>query len=71
MTEIEHCKVVKNSIPINPCEILNNELTTLKCSVSSCLYNMLYQKLESRTKINTEDSRLIFPTHCQYISIKL
>lgn len=71
MTEIEHCEVVKNSIPNNLCELFNNELTTLKCSVNSCLYYMLYHKLESRTKINTEDSRLIFPIHCKYITIDI
>lgn len=68
MAEIEHCKAVQNNSSNNECDVLNNELLTLKCSITTCLYNLLYQKLESRTKINTEDSRLIFPNHCEYIS---
>lgn len=64
MSEIENCKGVQKSCPINSCGILNNELTNLKCSIANCLYNILYNKLESRTKINTEDSRLIYLNHC-------
>ncbi|CAI6359702.1 unnamed protein product [Macrosiphum euphorbiae] len=63
MSEIEHCKGIQNSCPNNFCEVLNEELTALKCSVTACLYNILYNKLESRTKISTEDSRLIYPNH--------
>lgn len=67
MSEIEYCKGIQNSCPNNYCEVLNEEMTTLKCSVTACLYNILYNKLESRTKINTEDSCLIYPNHCKYI----
>ncbi|KAL5237924.1 hypothetical protein ACI65C_005334 [Semiaphis heraclei] len=63
MSEIEHCKGIQNSCPNNFCEELNEELTALKRSVTACLYNILYNKLESRTKISTEDSRLIYPNH--------
>ncbi|XP_015368349.1 PREDICTED: uncharacterized protein LOC107164873, partial [Diuraphis noxia] len=68
MTEIEHCKGIQNSCPNNFCEELNEELTALKCSITACLYNILYNKLESRTKISTEDSRLvIYPNHRKYV----
>lgn len=67
MSEIEYCKGIQNSCPNNVCEVLNDELAALKCSVTACLYNILYNKLESRTKINTEDSRLIYPNHRKYI----
>lgn len=67
MSEIEHCKGIQNSCPNNFCEELNEELTALKRSVTACLYNILYNKLESRTKISTEDSRLIYPNHCKHI----
>lgn len=67
MAEIEHCKAVQNNSSNNECDALNNEVLTLKCSITACLYNLLYQKLESRTKINTDDSRLIYPSHCKYI----
>lgn len=64
MSEIENCKGIKNyNCSNNFCE----ELATLKCSITSCLYNMLYNVLDSRTKINTKDSRLIYPNHCKYI----
>jgi hypothetical protein len=67
MSEIEYCKGIQNSSPNNCCEVLNDEMTALKCSVTDCLYNILYNKLESRTKINTEDSCLTYPHHCKYI----
>ncbi|KAE9525448.1 hypothetical protein AGLY_014248 [Aphis glycines] len=63
MSEIEYCKSLQNSSPNNLCEVLNDELTALKCSVTDCLYNMLYNKLESRTKINTEDSSNTYLHH--------
>lgn len=65
MSEIENCKNVQKNCPNSFCETLNNELTTLKCSITTCLYNLLYNKLESRTKVNTQDSRLIYPNHCK------
>ncbi|VVC24147.1 Uncharacterised domain KLRAQ/TTKRSYEDQ, C-terminal [Cinara cedri] len=61
MSEIEYCKDVQNNCSGGFCEIIDNEFTTLKSSVLDCLYNILYHKLESRTKINTDDSRLIYP----------
>uniref|UniRef100_A0A2S2QUG3 Uncharacterized protein n=1 Tax=Sipha flava TaxID=143950 RepID=A0A2S2QUG3_9HEMI len=60
MSEIENCKSVQKSCSINSCGVLKNELTTLKYSITNCLHNILYNKLESRTKINTDDSRLIY-----------
>jgi len=69
MSEIEYCKGVQiNNNSNNFCETLNNELTVLKCSVTACLYNILYHKLESRTKIMSEDSRLIYLSQCKFIS---
>lgn len=66
MSEIEYCKSVQNNQSEGFCVIINNELTTLKSAVLDCLYNILYHKLESRTKINTDDSRLIYPDLCKY-----
>lgn len=63
MSEIENCKSVQKSCSINSCGVLN-ELTTLKYSITNCLYYILYNKLESRTKINTDDSRLIYFNDC-------
>ncbi|XP_025207293.1 uncharacterized protein LOC112603087 [Melanaphis sacchari] len=63
MSEIEYCKGIHNSISNNFCEVINEELASLKCSVADCLYNILYNKLESRTKINAENSHLTYPQH--------
>jgi len=67
MSEIEYCKGLQNRSPNNFCEVLNDELTALKYSVTDCLYNMLYNKLESRTKMNTDDSSNTYLHHCKYI----
>lgn len=66
MAEIEYCKGVQNSCSNSFCGTLNNELAALKYSVTACLYNILNSKLEARTKISVEDSRLIYPNHCKY-----
>lgn len=66
MSEIEHCKSFQNNCVTDSCTTLNNELTALKCSVSTCLYNILYQKLETRSKMNLEDTTLILPRNRKY-----
>lgn len=67
MSEIEYCKGVQNNSSDGLCKIINNEFTTLKLSILDCLCNILYHKLESRTKINTDDSRLMYPDLCKII----
>ncbi|XP_050438669.1 uncharacterized protein LOC126844478 [Adelges cooleyi] len=63
MSEIEYCKNVQTKYPSKYCDILNNELSSLKNSVNTCLQNILYYKLESRTKVNADDVRLNYPHH--------
>lgn len=70
MSEIEYCKNFQNNCSSDSCTIFNNDLTTLKCSVSTCLYNILYYKLEARSKINLEDTCLILPENRKYISFR-
>jgi len=70
MSEIEYCNDIQNSYLNKFCETLDSEFEGLKCSVSACLFKILYDKLESRTKITTDDSRLNdYPNHCKFVCI--
>lgn len=66
MSEIENCKNVQYSSNNYSCDVISSELSNLKRSVITCLYNLLYHKLESRTYMKTVDSHLIYPKYCKY-----
>lgn len=67
MSEIEYCKCVMYNCANSYCEIINDEVSTLKLSIIDCMYNILYYKLESSTKINTGGSRLIYSDLCKSV----
>jgi len=68
MSEIEYCNDIQNSYTNKCCETLSSEFESLKLSVSACLFKILYNKLESRSKIITDDSRLNdYFNHCKSI----
>lgn len=71
MSEIEYCNNIQNSCSNKFCETLNSEFESLKFSVNACLFKILYEKLESRSKLTTDDSRLIYLNHCEFFLLLL